>query len=208
MKEIKLTIFVVIILAAFGSVSLSVIAKESSAKAPGQVKKQFNMGNVQTIEGNTLTIDNDGLDDVQADVSSGTRLVGQNKKTLKLNQIKPKDLVAIISDDSTDSAKPKKALKVFVKSASDSAQLSRRAVMGIVSAINGSTLTLVHQTQRDRTFNILFNTQTVIKSKDPVASGSAQLQVGQRVVAVGAPSATGLLARWIHIIPGKATATP
>ena len=96
--------------------------------------------------------------------------------------------------------------KILVReaTASVSAQLKRRAVMGVISALNSNTITLTHQIQRDRTFTVFFDSNTIIKSKS-VATTSASLAVGQRIVAIGSLKDTGILARLIHIIPGRAT---
>lgn len=98
--------------------------------------------------------------------------------------------------------------KILVRetAASVSAQLKRRAVMGVISALDGDTITLTHQIQRDRTYTVFFDSNTVVKSKS-TATSSAALAVGQRIIAVGSIKDTGILARLIYIIPGRA-ATP
>ena len=102
----------------------------------------------------------------------------------------------------------KKLSKVSVVQATSAAQLKRRAVMGVISDIIGNIINLVHQIQRDRTYRVLVNEQTVYHIKG-IATGSgslADLSIGQRIAAVGDLAEDGgILAKRIHVIPGKAT---
>ncbi|TSC88120.1 MAG: hypothetical protein G01um101416_143 [Microgenomates group bacterium Gr01-1014_16] len=98
--------------------------------------------------------------------------------------------------------------KILIRevNASVSAQLKRRAVIGVISALNDNTITLTHQIQKDRSYTIFFDSNTVIKSKS-AATSSAALAVGQRIIAVGSLKDTGILAKLIHIIPIRITPT-
>lgn len=100
-----------------------------------------------------------------------------------------------------------KLLKVSVSESTVSAQSKRRAVQGIISSIDGSVITLVHQIQRDRTYQLLFFGATIIQTKsEKSASSSASLVPGIRIVAVGDLNSSGqIVAKRIKIIPGKAT---
>lgn len=105
----------------------------------------------------------------------------------------------------TGEGKLKKLDKVVVKEATEAAQSKRRAVQGIISSLTDSQLVIVHQIHRDRSFTVLLGSETLIKSKSKEGSGSATLKVGLRVVVVGDLDENGrLIARMIHIIPGKA----
>lgn len=187
-------------------------AKQDNKSAPpGQEKKEAHVGNVESVTNNSIVVEEKHGKKTETVVDTKTKVVGAEKKLLRLRNIKIKDKVAVISSDSadvaTDGAKKKKALKIFVKqlTGTESAQLKRRAVHGIIDSIVGNLITLVHQIHRDRIYNVLVNEQTLIKFKNQISSGSASLQVGQRIVAMGDPQADGsLLARRIHVIPGKA----
>lgn len=100
--------------------------------------------------------------------------------------------------------KVKKLEKIEVREATQSAQGKRHAIQGLVTAIDGSVITLVHQIQRGRVYKVLYSSSTLIKSKE--SSGSASLQVGLRIIVVGDLDGQGVLvAKRIFIIPGKAT---
>lgn len=124
----------------------------------------------------------------------------------------PKKLLDLLNESSSPSAKgsqkAKKLNKVLVGEATPGAQLKRRAVMGVISDIAGSLITLVHQIQRDRLYKVTVNDQTIYSIKG-IATGSASLSdlaIGQRIAAVGQlVEGGGILAKRIHVIPGKAT---
>ncbi len=100
--------------------------------------------------------------------------------------------------------KVKKLEKIEVREATQSAQGKRHAIQGLVTAIDGLMITLVHQIQRDRVYKVLYSSSTLIKSKE--SSGSASLQVGLRIIVVGDLNDQGVLvAKRIFVIPGKAT---
>lgn len=200
-----------------------VLAVGKPAIPPGQAKKVL-MGSVEGISSSSLTLEEktnrartEGL------VDSSTQVIGPNRKLQKLGTLKLKDTIAMIATDSgTATAGSKlKIKKIFVKdaSASASALLKRHAVMGVITAINGDTITLAHQIQSDRVFTVLVTPQTIIKLKSESLSKSATpsaspsqspvgLAVGQRIVAVGTPGDKGLVAKLIHIIPGLAAGVP
>lgn len=191
-----------------------------SNEAPGQQKKEEQktveqkviIGSLNAVTENSVTVENkNNKQKTEAVVNLATKIIGADNKPVKLGALKLKDLIAVISSDSaaaTSGAKLK-VKKIFVKEASSSAQLKRRAVMGVITAIQGNTLTLAHQIQRDRTYTVEVTEQTVIHQKSTEASGSATLAtlvVGMRIAAVGDLNpGGGIIAKRIHIIPGKAT---
>lgn len=185
-----------------------------SGQAPGQVKKdekssQAVLGNVEKVIGNAVVFEEKGSKKtVEVTTDSQTQVIGQAKKKLRLSDIKPKDMVAVVATPSgtaTESGKPGKAIKVFVKEASPSAQGKRHAVHGIITGINSGVITLVHQIQQDRFYSVAFDSATVVKMKGIPDATTANLELGARIAAVGVPGADGtLLAKRIHVIPGKA----
>jgi hypothetical protein len=162
--------------------------------------RKVTIGLVEKTNPSSLTIQEDKLrTKTELNTESKTRILGQDKKLLQLDKIKPKDLVAAVSSESG-------LLKIFVKPATDSSQLKRRAVHGKITNINGSQITLVHPTQPGKTFSFLVDVSTVIKIKGMENATTANLEVGQRVVAAGILNQSGvLLAKKVHVIPGRAT---
>lgn len=146
----------------------------------------------------------------QVVVADDVKLVGQDKKILKIGAIKLKDLIAVVSTENekvaTDGAKFK-IKKIFIKEASSSAKLKRKAVQGIVTSISGNLLTLAHQIHRDRIYQVTVDTNTFIKIKEASESAnSSDLSIGMRIVAVGdLAEGGGIIAKRIHVIPGKST---
>lgn len=137
----------------------------------------------------------------------GLAAPGRAIKAAKLGTVKIKEIISRPEfTKSATRAGEFKTQKILVReaAATESAKFKRRAVMGVISALNGNTITLTHQIQRDRTFTVFFDSNTVFKSKS-VATTSASLAVGQRIVAVGSLKDAGILAKLIHIIPGRAT---
>lgn len=127
-----------------------------------------------------------------------------DKKPVKLGTDKIKGLLQKTSTASATLKKTVKIIKAQANIATTSAVLKRRAVSGVITAISGGTITLEHQTQTNKVTTVYFNSQTVITGKDLTGSGSASLKVGLRIAAVGEPADNGILAKRIHIIPGKA----
>lgn len=194
-----------------------VLGEKTSKTSPGQEKKEENsqtralVGNVEQVSPNSLIIKEKLGQSQQTIVDKNTKITGRDKKTLKLESLKINDQAAIIFDEET-ATKPgqiKKALKIFVREATGSAEIvqtKRQAVQGIIKEIVGELVTLTHQIQRDRLYNITVTTQTIIKMKEVANATLANLQVGQRIVVVGDRDASGnLVAKLIHIIPGQAT---
>lgn len=134
---------------------------------------------------------------------------GKTEKPVKIGTGKMMD---ILSEESTTGASLNKSLKLKkmdVEQASIGAELKRHALEGVITQISGGVITLAHQIQRDRTYTIYYNNNTVISMKDNKASGSASLtgtalSVGMRIAVVGIPADSGLMATRIHVIPGKA----
>lgn len=192
---------------AFSSVANGVLGV-SNKVPPGQVKKTTNSSD---IKANTGKNQNVVTPEAAAAVKiKETKLVSDFKANLipppkqaKLSVGKLKDLIALESTTSADRLPGVKVKKLDVTEATAGAKLSRRAVSGVITAIEGDTMTVSHLIHRERTWTVLVNAQTVITGKD-VATGSATLTLGMRIAAVGQPTDLGLLAERIHIIPGKA----
>jgi len=137
------------------------------------------------------------------DQNPGT-LTSSEKISLKIGPAKVKEILTQINSNRPASKSGNlKVHKIQVKPASPSAQLKRRAVMGVIEEINGNTITLTHQIKTNSKYTIILTPDTIIKSKS-LATSSASLAVGQRIAVVGEPGTGGITARLIHIIPGRA----
>ncbi|MBI2594198.1 hypothetical protein HYW39_00710 [Candidatus Curtissbacteria bacterium] len=185
-------------------------AQGNSSQAPGKVVAESKsekaiVGNVESIKPEKINVEEKGKGkSTEVSVDTSTKVVRQEgQKTQKgIKSLKPSDLVGIVA---TQSGKGKKALVIFAKDATVYAQLKRRAIQGIVLENNSGTLTIAHQTQRSRKNIVLTDSNTIVKFKSTIATASA-IAVGDRIAAMGLPNSLGqILARLIHIIPGKAS---
>ncbi len=226
-KFIKISITILTFLLIINIVNKVVHGKTETA--PGQNKvqekstKRVFIGSLENIGTSSITIgDKKENKKTEAEIDENTKIFGQDKKELKIGTLKLKELIALISTDSgnmSSSGAKLKIQKVFVKQASESAQSKRKAVQGVIIDISGNTITVAHQIQRERTYTVLITSETYIQTKSSESSNSAtlsasgsasvnltSLQVGQRIVAVGDLNETGgIIAKRIHIIPGKAS---
>lgn len=140
------------------------------------------------------------VNDVEAFLSVKTK----NNKAEKLGAAKIKELT---STESTGSSAMKSALKLAkmeAKIASGATALKRHAISGVITAVSSESITIAHLIQRERTYTIYTNIDTVVTSKDNVHTIDS-LALGMRIAAVGTPIEDGLLAKRIHVIPGLAT---
>ena len=127
------------------------------------------------------------------------------KKPVKLG---PAKLQATLFNESTGSGKQAgktiRLQNLSMVQATSGAQMKRRAVSGIISAISDGTITLVHQIQQDRIYTVYYNAATVVTMKGAESTTGANLTINMRIAAVGELSGGGILAKRIHVIPGKA----
>lgn len=169
---------------------------------PGQEKKENKavVGNVEKTTPNSITIEEKKVNKkTEAIIDSSTQIINQNKKSIKLDLVKKDDIVAVVASESG------KVKKMYVLEATASAQIKRKAVFGIITGVSGEMITLTHQIKVDRIYQVYFTSQTIIKSKSALLS-SSDLAIGLRVSAVGDLDEDGrLVAKMIHVIPGKAT---
>lgn len=161
------------------------------------------IGQVEKMTGQKITLKND-------QEASGES-VEIDQKTKIVGKLKVDDKIAAIWENETASGEGglKRAIKIFVKPASESGELSqskREAIQGIVTNISGNTLTVTHQIQRNRVFTVILNSQTVIKFNGVADATASAIQVGQRIVAMGENTGNNtIVAKRVIVIPGKAT---
>jgi hypothetical protein len=165
------------------------------------------IGNIKSVGGTEIEVE-----DLKDGTSSGkidknTKIVSHGKGA-PISVLRKNGLVALISEDASSSASksgsPKKIVKIYYEDASASAHSKRNAVQGVITAINGSTLTISHQIHQDRQWTVTVTPTTLIKMKDSASATAASLQVGMRVVAIGDNTGKGITAVRIQVIPGLA----
>jgi hypothetical protein len=131
------------------------------------------------------------------------------RQAAKAEKIEVKALKEIMAktrmDKDATMAANLKIKKMATQEATAGAVLKRHAVSGVITAISDGMITVSHQIQRDRSTEVYFNPATIISMKDTETASASSFTVGMRVTAVGEPVTDGLLAKRIHVIPGKAT---
>jgi len=173
------------------------------------------VGEVKEVNPNKITIEENKTNKkIEADVDEDTEVIHQNNRGSSINRgkgstssIRKDDTVALVSTDSAGRKEGKigKVLKIFVKEATTSGQSKRRAIQGVVLSIDGSTINIAHQIHRDRTNIVFTDSATLFKIKGIEDGSIADVNVGNRIAAVGEATGSGILARRVHVIPGKAT---
>ncbi len=117
-------------------------------------------------------------------------------------------LMSELNQEGTASAgleEQKRFQNMQAEPATDTAEMRRRAVSGVVTSLEEGMLVLSHQIHRERVNTIYLNGSTIISSKAGVGLTIAEISVGMRLAVVGISSDDGLLASRIHVIPGSAT---
>lgn len=179
-----------------------------STTAPGQIKKTEDKNNPKTATApatNVLKIGegNPNKSDT-AVINAFLQTKTETPRPVKLGLTK---ITQILSSEATGSSLTKNTLKLErleVKEATSATQLKRHAVSGIITAVSGDVITITHQIQQNRTFLVFINSFTEIRIKNTESASASALTTGMRIAAVGEPVNEGILAKLIHVIPGKA----
>jgi hypothetical protein len=127
------------------------------------------------------------------------------EKPAKIGAGKMKELISLESSRSGIATVSVRIKKMESALASPSSTLKRHAISGVITSVSSSVITISHQTQTGRVNTIYFNASTVITVKGSTIGSAGELIIGARIAAVGEPADDGLLAKRIHVIPGKAT---
>lgn len=208
--------FLILILILIPLVSRPLYAK-GKEDAPGQTKKQESADNVnKDSQSQTSKEDKKNSDGnkpgykFQNDLSDPTVTPGKkrNDEHPKIGAGKLKNILDDIENEGSEAAKKKfgKINRLSFKEATGSSQSKRRAISGVITAIEKGVITLAHIIHRERITTILTDGSTVVHMKGNDAASIADLTVGMRIAVVGdiSSSQSGLLAKRIHVIPGKA----
>jgi hypothetical protein len=173
------------------------------------IKNNLVAGNVVTLAGNTLTLKLSKVStNINEIIDPKTIIIAQDKKIGNINTIKPSDFIYVISTDSssgsTVSAGMKKALKIYIKNSTPSAQLQRKIYMGMLSAIDGNFLILSNSTDSAKSTKIKIQKDTKIMIRSIPKATQADLKMGDRVLVFGNPDNAGTIsAKIITVIPLK-----
>ncbi len=179
------------------SIGSNVLGKSDSA--PGQIK------DVPPVKPQKEEKDN-GNSNNKVNTEIITEFLQTNtekSKPVKIGSLKVKEILSLEATDSSTLKNSLKLQKMEAKEASSSAQLKRHAVSGIITAVSGGIISISHQIQH-RTYLIYVNESTVVSMKNFKNALPSDLIVGMRIAAVGEPVDDGILAKLIHVIPGKA----
>lgn len=120
----------------------------------------------------------------------------------QLPKLGPAKLKEILTNPTGSGSAALQKKVVEAKPASASAALKRHGMMGVITDISANSITIRHQNDLGAVDVILFNINTVIQSESDKTATGTPFAIGDRINAVGYPSAQGLLATRIHIIPG------
>lgn len=125
----------------------------------------------------------------------------------KLGAGKIKDLIknASASGDLTVGGVRVRVREMIRREATPGAVMKRHAISGVITGLGDSRIIISHQTQRERVNTVYYNEATLVKIKDNPAATTADLAIGQRIAASGEVVDGTLLARRIHVIPGRGT---
>lgn len=173
---------------------------------PGQENKQevkVNVGRVDKVLPGKIQGQSRGKK-FEVNTDQNTQIVEKpSGKKLNLGQLKRGDQIATIADPNATTPSAK---LVLVKQATDSAKpQKRRAVYGLVRQIDGNILTVSHPIKDNPRYKVGVAETTTIKIKGLVSPTVADIKVDDRVASVGNWLGDVLVAKRVHVIPGKAT---
>ena len=179
--------------------------------APGQQKKteDVNVGQIENVQPGRVEVKSQGKKFDVFTNESTVILEKPNGKPLSVGQLKKNDQIAIFATPSANATKSARLL--LIRSATGSATTSaglaakRRAVYGLIREINGTVLTISHPIKDNPKYQVEVIDLTQIKIKGIAAPTLGDLKVGDRVSAVGIWDGDILVAKIVHVIPGKAT---
>lgn len=192
-----LTVFTLVIFPTNAAAVPQVLGKK-------EVHLDVNVGKIEEVKRGKVGIENKGKK-VEITTSEKTTIIEKpNGNKIAPGQLKKGDHVATFANpDATGSAN---LILVKPKSATDSAkpESRRRAVYGLVRQINGNILLVSHPIKDSPRYNVAVSDGTVIKIKGVENATIGNVKVGDRIAAVGLWAGDNLVAKKVHVIPGKA----
>ena len=175
--------------------------------ARGQIKKQevdVTVGTVEEVGPNKIGVKTKQGQKVEIGTDNNTKFLEKpSGRKLVPGQIKKADMVATVATASAQATISAKL--VLVRSATDSAVLKkRRAVYGLVRSISGNILVVSHPIRDNPRYTIQVVETTSVKIKGFAQATIGDVRVGDRMAAVGNWQDEVLVAKRVHVIPGKA----
>lgn len=162
-----------------------------------------NVGKVENVKPPRVEFRSQGRT-IEIEATKSTRIIEKpSGKKITPAQIKKNDHIATFANPNATSS----ANLILVKPATGSAEVRetrRRAVYGLVREINGNILVVSQPTRDNPRYNVEVVEGTVIKIKGLAAATIGNIKVGDRVAAVGKWSGDNLVAKRVHVIPGRA----
>lgn len=127
-------------------------------------------------------------------------------ETKRLTKVGVKAIRELQTASSTNSATlTKQQIKKLESTvASTGATLKRHAISGVITSVGEGQITISHQIQTDRVNTIYYNASTAVAIKGIINATTSDLAAGMRIAVVGELVDGILLAKRIHVIPGKA----
>jgi hypothetical protein len=184
------------------------LATRSGSKKKGNtLNPATTFGNVKSINGTTLTVENLEGSFKTAFIDDLTKLYLLNndgKQTLNLAEVKVGDRVAVVGIEAdSDNGLAKYLVKL------NKNPVRRQAVLGKVKSADGDLLTLINLVQSDRTTNVKFGDETKISISGKASASAGNIKENDVVIATGNLESNGTVnSTSLYVIPGQTAATP
>ena len=188
--------------------------------APGQVQKATNTQtttiintasrtpNIKIIKPMpTIQLPKNATASAKADIMKINTFLVTTTEQPKPTKLGYGTLKQVLSQEATVSSLLKNSLKLEKMTAiiaTPATKLKRHAISGVITALSEGVITISHQIRQERINTVYVNGLTVISIKNIPDATFANLALGMRIAAVGEPTDEGILAKLIHVIPGKA----
>lgn len=208
MKAKLFTCLILVIFIFFVVLTNTVLAfQQSSGGAPGQAKKQAIeavVGRIKDVKPGKIEVNSQGKV-IEINTGKNPPIVEKpSGKKLNPAQLKKNDQIATIATSGAVASTSPRFVLIKPATAAASTRPMRRAVYGLVREITGNILTVSHPIKDNPRYKVQAIDTTVIKIKGLASPTVANIKVGDRVAAVGNWSDDILIAKRIHVIPGKA----
>lgn len=185
-------------------------AQEKSAAAIKNIKdEKASVGKIDSVNSSSLTIGTINSKKETIQIDKDTKIIGENNKQIQVSMLDPSQIVAVVkaqnkTGDSSASGSPsEKALKIYVKE--NNQVRKRNSVQGVVLSINENFLTLIHQVQNNRQYQIVIDENTRYKVKGVENATIADVKTGFRIIVIGDNNDdSSITAKMIHVIPAVA----
>lgn len=165
------------------------------------------IGQIDNIDSSSITIENTNNKKETITINKNTKIIGENNKQVSASYINTQQIVAVVktenSQKTASGSADQQASKIYIKETTGVKK--RNSIQGIVLSINENTLTLIHQVQTNRQYQIVLNENTIYKIKNVENPTVIDLKTGYRIVVIGDNNDdSSITAKRIHVIPAQA----